>query len=89
MSKVAKLRGFASIPDKEISAVKRAAKALALKIQERRKEQGFTQESLAEALDVSPVSIRHIEIGNRLPSLPMLIRIAQKLDTDIELVPRS
>lgn len=88
MSKTPKNRGFSSVPDRELAAVKRAARALALKIQERRKEKGFTQESLAEALDISAVAIRHIEIGVRFPSLPMLIRIANKLGADIDLKPR-
>lgn len=33
---------------------------------------GFTQEQLAEVLDVTPVSVRRWEIGLRLPSLPDL-----------------
>ncbi len=88
MSKTPRNRGFSAVPDRELATVKRAARTLALKIQALRKQKGFTQESLAEALDVSAVAIRHIEIGNRLPSLPMLIRIANKLGADIDLKPR-
>lgn len=38
------------------------------KIQARRKELGFTQESLAEALDMSPGTIKTIEQGIRTPA---------------------
>ena len=52
---------------------------LSLSIQNRRKKMGFTQESLAEELDVSVNTIKYIEQGRRLPSLIMILRIAQVL----------
>lgn len=48
-------------------------------IQIYRQKAGMSQEKLAEALDVSVNTIKYIEQGRRLPSLPMLIRICWKL----------
>jgi DNA-binding XRE family transcriptional regulator len=48
-------------------------------MQMQRRKVGLTQETLAEALDVSVNTIKYIEQGRRLPSLIMLLRIANVL----------
>jgi transcriptional regulator with XRE-family HTH domain len=47
-----------------------------------RKRKGYTQEKLAENLDVSTVYVSQIENGKTKLSLEMLIKIAALLDTD-------
>lgn len=46
---------------------------------------GFTQEGLAEALDISPMTIQFIEQGRKCPSLPMLLYICSYLKIKIGL----
>ena len=54
-------------------------KALGPLLQKRRKDIGYTQESFAEDLDVSPNTVKYIEQGRRAPSLAMLLRITRLL----------
>jgi len=72
-------RGLAKVPISEKKAVKAELDRIGDEIQKRRREYGYTQESLAEELDVSPETIRFIEQKIRVPSLPMLIRIGKLL----------
>lgn len=52
------------------------------RIKKIRKQKHFTQEKLAENLEVSPVYISQVENGKTKLSLEMLIRIANLLDTN-------
>ena len=62
---------------------------------EARRHAGLTQERLAEAVGLEPVSLSRMETGDRSPSLSALSRIADELrvplsslvDTGIELPP--
>lgn len=56
--------------------------AIGQRIKTIRKREGYTQEKLAENLDVSIVYISQIENGRTKLSLEMLIKIAYLLDTD-------
>jgi len=47
-----------------------------------RKQQGFTQEKLAEMCNTDPCYIRQIEIGGRFPSLNYIERIAKALNIE-------
>lgn len=62
---------------------KEAGDALAIRlgnsIRRHRVERGWTQERLAEFAQTSVNHISYIERGERLPSVPMLIQIAQAL----------
>ena len=49
------------------------------RIADARKQAGFTQERLAEALGLEPVSLSRIETGDRSPSLSTLALIAVEL----------
>lgn len=53
-------------------------------LQKVRRQQGFTQEELAEKLNVSTNWIGLIEIGYRLPNLPMVFRIARILKVGVK-----
>ncbi len=48
-----------------------------------RKKRGFTQQKLAEDLDISLVSIAYIETGKRWPRLTTLHRIADALNVPL------
>ena len=57
---------------------------LCLRLRKERKKQHFTQKSFAEALNVSQTHIYHLERGDRFPSLPLLIHIAEVLNVSID-----
>lgn len=59
-------------------------KTLGKKIRKLRKEQGLTQEKLAEQLRISTVYIGYIEQGKGRPSLKLLMKIARKFDVRVE-----
>ncbi len=59
-------------------------KAFGKRLAEVRKSRGITQESLAEKLDISAVSITYLETGRRWPRLLTLQRIAKALDVKVE-----
>ena len=54
-------------------------------IQGRRIELGLTQEQLAEELDVSVETMKAIESGRRLPSLPRLLHVLSCLRIGLSL----
>lgn len=76
-------RGLTKVPTKEQKYVKSEVVLISAKIQAQRQKMGFTQEKMAEILNVSPETIRFIEQNRRIPSLPMLIRIAKVLNMKI------
>ena len=49
-------------------------------LRKHRKQQGFTQEKLAEMCNTDPCYIRQIEIGRRFPSVQYIERIAEALN---------
>ena len=49
-------------------------------IKEHRLRHGFTQEELAQAVDVSRQSINSIERGRYIPSLPLALKFARLFD---------
>ncbi len=54
------------------------------KIARRRTAQGFTQEAVANLLDVNPSHISNIEHGRAHPSLTALVRIADVLHCSVD-----
>ena len=54
------------------------------RVNEARKERGFTQERLAEAADLSAVCISNIERGRKKASLESMIRIATALEVTVD-----
>ena len=59
-------------------------KKIGLRIRTLRKHQGFTQEELAEAADLSSSFLSHIERGYKKVSLGALVRIAAALNTTVD-----
>lgn len=72
-------RGLDGASAREIKEIKAEIKKICSDLQARRKKMGLTQEKLAESLNVDINTIKYIEQGRRLPSLPMLIRICREL----------
>jgi HTH-type transcriptional regulator, cell division transcriptional repressor len=50
------------------------------RLRELRKERGLTQEALAESADLSGNYISDLELGLKVPSLTILVRLSQALD---------
>lgn len=59
-------------------------KALGKKIKRLRKEQGLTQEKLAEQLRISTVYVGFLEAGKGSPSLKLLMKISRKFGVKVE-----
>lgn len=53
------------------------------RFQQIRREHGWTQEQLAEALDVQPITLSRWERGERAVSLSLLARAAQVLEVPL------
>ena len=58
-------------------------RSLGARLQEIRKDAGWTQEELAEAIDVEAVTVSRYETGSRALSLTLLARVAQALDVTL------
>lgn len=50
------------------------------RLREFRKARGLTQEALAESADLSGNYISDLELGRKVPSLTILVRLSQALD---------
>lgn len=59
-------------------------KELGLHIQMLRKQKGLTQQELAKKVNINRSYMGYIEQGRNAPSLKLLIKIAQTLDTQIQ-----
>ncbi len=59
-------------------------KLLGRRIKEIRKAKGYTQEKLAEMIDIETCSLSAIEIGRHYPSMPTVVKIAEKLDVELK-----
>jgi len=53
------------------------------RVAQARKERGWTQEQLAEAVGVEPVTLSRLETGARALSLSMLLSVADALDISL------
>lgn len=59
-------------------------KKFAERLRELRAEKGWTQARTAESLGISAVSYLHYEKGQRVPSLSMIVKIAELYDVSID-----
>ena len=59
-------------------------KLLGKRIKELRKNAGFTQEKLAELIDIETSSLSGIESGRHFPSLPTIEKIANTLNLEMK-----
>lgn len=57
---------------------------LGKKMQKLRKSLGFTQEELAEKLNISRTHMGHIEQGRKSPSLKLMEKIARALKVKLQ-----
>lgn len=53
--------------------------ALANAIRSARMKKGYTQEQLAELLEITPGHLKHMESGKRKPSVPLLFQMMELL----------
>lgn len=60
-----------------------------IKIREARRKKGFTQQMLAEAVDISDMYISQIERGLKMPSLNLFIKIVTALDISADYILRD
>ena len=56
------------------------------RLRELRGEQGWSQQALADRLDVSRQTVNALETGKYDPSLPLAFRIARLFDQPIEAI---
>ena len=49
-----------------------------------RMNKGYTQEQLAEILDITPGHLKHMESGKRNPSVPLLFQMMKLLDFSVD-----
>jgi DNA-binding XRE family transcriptional regulator len=77
------IKGIEGATQKEIKEIESELKRIASAIQNHRQKSGMSQETLAEVLDVNVNTVKYIEQGRRLPSLPMLIRICNKIGLEL------
>lgn len=82
-------KGLGGANAREIKELEAELKQIVEAIQTHRKKAGFSQEKLAELLEVNVNTIKYIEQRRRLPSLPMLIRICWKIGLEIRLGKKS
>jgi len=73
------IRGLSKVPKREAAAINREIEEIGQRLQRRRKELDMTQEEFAEVLGINVNSIKYIEQGRRIPSLPMLLRLLKAL----------
>lgn len=57
------------------------AKRFGRKIKEKRKEHGLTSEKLADKCFINEGYVRQLESGKKIPSMPLLIRMCEILET--------
>jgi transcriptional regulator with XRE-family HTH domain len=68
------------IPTAVWNASVQEAQLFGRRLRELRKERGLTQEELAESADLSGNYISDLELGRKVPSLTILVRLSQALD---------
>jgi transcriptional regulator with XRE-family HTH domain len=68
------------IPTAAWNAIVQEAEVFGRRLRELRKERGLTQEALAEAADLSGNYVSELELGQKVPSLTILVRLAQALE---------
>lgn len=61
-------------------------KMIGIRISEIRNKKGFTQDQLAEKMDISPKYLSSIERGKENPTLNTLINLAQCLKVDLGVI---
>ncbi|MGV9816340.1 helix-turn-helix transcriptional regulator [Streptomyces cellulosae] len=73
-------------PSTPLDPERELAYAIASAIQELRLERGLSQKELAELVGTKQPRISVVESATKLPSLPLLLRIAAALDMNLAVV---
>ncbi len=68
-----------SVPESHAEIARKIVELLHTK----RKQRGFSQESLALAADVSPSCIQHLESNRSTPTLITLLKLCEALEIDL------
>jgi transcriptional regulator with XRE-family HTH domain len=68
------------IPTAVWNASVEEARLFGRRLRELRREHGLTQEALAESADLSGNYISDLELGLKVPSLSVMVRLSQALD---------
>jgi len=53
--------------------------ALGMRLEKARDELGMSPDDIAELCSITPVHVRHLESGHRLPSLPLFVSLCNVL----------
>lgn len=69
------------VPPKDAPYVKKELLRLSNALQRSRVAAGLTQEAFAEELGISKDMVSRIERGDRIPSVPMLLRMGKILNS--------
>ena len=56
-------------------------KEMGKRVRAARLKKGYSQEKLADILDISQAHVGHIESGRATPALPTFVKLANALDT--------
>lgn len=90
MSLEAKLRmlekGLEGASAADIREIRRTLNKFSSILRDRRERLGLTQEAFAERVNVNVNTVKYIEQGRRIASLPMILRLARALDLDLKLL---
>lgn len=62
----------------------RSIECLGEHIRSSRLKKGYSQEDLAELLDITPTHVKHIESGHRKPSVEVLFELADILNLSLD-----
>lgn len=82
-------RGLNRIPRRDLRAIERKIGEIGAFLQKRRKALDYTQEEFAELIDINVNTVKYVEQGRRIPSLPMLLLLAKALGLDLEFTEKS
>lgn len=82
-------KGLEGASAREVKEIEAELKKIVSALQLYRHKLGLSQEKLAEELDINVNTIKYIEQGRRLPSLPMLLRICLKINLELNLTKRK
>ena len=66
-----------------MDTISKSSIKLGKQIKKHRKEKGYTQEELAEKLDISRTHMGHIEQGRKSPSLKLMGKLAKVLKVQL------
>jgi len=74
--------GWQAVTPRPVASDRALALAFGHRVRGLRAEAGLTQQRLADAIALHPTFISSLERGDRMPSLPTLLRLARGLGVD-------